>query len=384
MNPADLPETIAARLDEDVRRSATPAAPPRLRELGFAALGALLAAETTAAGSAPEERFLRAAHAAAGGEDWPEQVAAALALPAPVDAALLRARRAFGLDAVETIALALVVAVEDDPVACRLLAWLQAPNPAPRPTLGLLARALAPLHATWQAGHGSQVAEAATLHTLAYGAALRHGLMQLDEGRAAGPLCETPLRVPAPLAATLAGVAVDWPACATPPLWPLPAPLAELAPALDAALCEWARDLMALPRAGLVIRSAAEHEACGIAAELVRRLGAQPAWFSAERSADGGATLQGGAEAWLVLSGRIPVFSVLGVPGEVVSLPALRHYAGPVVVVTGLDGGVRRDGALADWRVPLPDLRTREALWAHALARQAAGGSADDATALAP
>jgi hypothetical protein len=369
MNAADLPPRLATL---------------RLRDFGFAALGALLHGPQDQA--AAEERFLREAHAAAGGEDWPARARMALGAPLSGDGRFARARTAFALTAVECLALALAAAVEDDPVAGRVIAWLQAPNAGPRPTLALLARALAPL----QDGGGELdplQRETAALHGLAYGAAVRHGLLSTEpasDARDPRPLCETALRVPATLAAVLAGVEADWPGSAAPPLWQVPDGLARLAPALDAALADWARDLGAMPRSGLVIRSAAEHEARGIAAELARRLGARPAWFRVGRSDQGSSgqadALPAGAEAWLLLSGRIPVFEIAGAPGTVASLPALAVYAGPALVVTGLDGGVRRDGAMADWRVPLPDATTRAALWGDALAD---AGADDDAPDLA-
>lgn len=340
MNPADLPPQLTTTL--------------RPRDFGLAALGALLVHPSDPA-AAPEEHFLREALAAAGGHDWRGHALAGIERDAP----LARARDAFGLSALETLALALCAAVEDDPLACRVIAWMQAPHPSARPSLALLARALAPLHDSFDS-NDPQRSEAATLHALAYGRAMRHGLLQAEEASTARPLCETTLRVPAPIAAALAGVACDWPGAPTPALWPVAA-----APALDAALTDWSRDLAAMPRSGLVIRSAAPHEARGLADDLVRRLGSQPAWFASTDS------LPPGAEAWLVLSGRVPVFEVDGAPGGVTTLPPLGVYAGPALVVTGLDGGVRRDGPMADWRVPLPDAATRNALWQAALADEA-------------
>ncbi|WP_457394973.1 ATP-binding protein [Roseateles sp. P5_E1] len=337
MNPADLPPQLTPTM--------------RPRDFGLAALGALLI-HPSEQNAAPEERFLREALAAAGGDEWRTHAPASLDRDAP----LARARDAFGLSSIETLALALVAAVEDDPLACRVIAWMQAPQASPRPALALLARAFAPLHESFS-DTDPQRSEATTLHALAYGRAMRHGLLQAEEPNAAHPLCETALRVPAPIAAALAGVACDWPGAPTPAVWPV-----TPVPALDTALADWARDLAAMPRSGLVIRSAAPHEARGLAAELVRRLDAEPAWFA---NAD---ALPPGAEAWLVLTGRVPIFEIDGAPGTVTTLPALAVYDGPALVVTGLDGGVRRDGPMADWRVPLPDAATRTALWRDALA----------------
>jgi len=316
------------------------------RELAFAALGALL--QATPDEDAPEARFLRQAWLQAGGAQWPQQLAHALALPAPQDATLLRAATLLQLAPVEVLAVALAAGVEQDPLVGRLLVWLQAPASSARPSLALLARALAPLHP----GGGSEAqAEAETLYALAFGAAQRAGLLLLDgEDR---PLCERGLRMHAAIAAALAGIDADWPGST--------APAAADAQGLDdVALDAWAERLRAGGDAALLIRSGSPAEAQAVAAALAARLQMRPAWFGSE--------LPPGVDLWLALTQRVPVFALPSVPGEVLSVPPLRHHRGPVLVLGGLDGGVRRDdGLLAEWRVPRAPLATRQALWRDAL-----------------
>ena len=158
------------------------------RELGFAALGALL--QATPDEDAPEARFLRQAWLRCGGASWPQQVAQTLALPPPEDAALLRVAALLRLAPVEVLAVALAAGVEHDPLIGRLFGWLQAPAGQARPSLALLARALAPLH---PGGSNDAQAEAETLYALAFGAAQRAGLLLLDGDDR--PLCERGLRV---------------------------------------------------------------------------------------------------------------------------------------------------------------------------------------------
>jgi hypothetical protein len=363
MNAADLPADLPTEALATVR--------PRWRDIALAALGGLLAdgmAQPTAA-LAAEERYLRDALARAGGAGWPAAALAALANPAPADAPLARARSAFGLDAPASLALALAAAVEDDPVAGRVIAWLQAPLATPRPTLALLARALAPLAAVDDSDDPAAdplQREARLLHRLADGPALQHGLVLCD-APPERPLCDATWRVPPFIAAALAGIDGGGPGAPAPPCWQPPEPLAVLDPALDASLNRWATDLGRLPRAGLVLRSGAPHEACGLAAEIVRRRGARPAWFPVER----GLPLPAGTAAWLLLTGRVPVFRLDAAPGEVIDLPPLPLVDGPLLVAAGLDGGVRRDGPLADWRVPRPGPEARTRLWAQALGEAA-------------
>ena len=327
------------------------------RELAFAALGALLQGRPE--DDAPEARFLHQAWSSAGAQGWTEQVAQALALPAARDAGLLRVAAGLQLAPVEVLAVALTAGVEDDPVIGRVLAWLQAPSASPRPSLALLARALAPLHPS-ASGCSEAQAEAETLYALAFGAALRSGLLVSDGDER--PLCERCLRVRAPIAAALAGIDADWPGSATPQP---AAPQGLDDPALDT----WAARLQTGGAAALLVRSGSPAEAQAVAQALANRLQARPAWFGPE--------LPAGADLWLALTQRVPVFTLPTVPGEVLTVPALQHHRGPVLVLAGLDGGVRRDdGVLAEWRVPRAPLAVRQALWKAALGDTAA---ADDA-----
>lgn len=326
----------------------------RCRDIALAALGSLLPPGTAAA--TDEARFLHQALAQAGGALWPQQLAQAMALPSPPDEALARATALLNLSPVEILAVALTAAVEDDALTGRMLAWLQAPTAGARPTLALLARALAPLT---QQAEDPQQAEADTLYALAFGPAVRSGLLLLDdEGR---PLCERSLRVVAPIAAALAGVSADWPGSRVRAASvQAEAALVESVPALRAAADRWAANLAATPQATLALRSASAAEARGMAAAIIERLGGRPAWFDDQ--------LPAGADVWLMLSGRVPVFALQAAPGELAAVPPLPAYDGPVLVTTGLDGGVCREGAaVADWRIPAPDPATRGALWRAAL-----------------
>jgi hypothetical protein len=332
---------------------------PRGREIALAALGALLPRPD--ADAPPEARFLHQATAALA--DLQGAWQAALALPAPADTALVRAAGRLGLAPVEMLAVALAAAVEDDPVVGRVLAWLQAPGGGARPTLALLARAFAPLLDGGAGDADPAAREAGALYALACGNAVRRGLLLLDgEDR---PLCERALRVAPCIAAALAGVESDGPGLAAPALWSPPEGLA----ALDEALALWAARLAATPRATLALRSASPAEAGGVAAALAARLGLRVAWFGAE--------LPAGAEAWLAVSGRLPVFVLDAAPGELRTLPALAGHPTPMLAVLGPDGGLRRDdAAVADWRLPRPDAAERRVLWRAALGKVDAADTA--------
>jgi hypothetical protein len=203
-------------------------------------------------------------------------------------------------------------------------------------------------------------AEAETLYALAFGAAVRAGLLVIDgEDR---PLCERTLRVHPPIAAALASIDADWPGG---PQAPGAVARGHDAAALDA----WAQRLAASGDAALVIRSASPAEARAVAQALVQRLGARPAWFGAE--------LPPGADLWLALTGRVPVFALPTAPGDVLTVPPLQYHRAAVLVLAALDGGVRRDdGVLAEWRVPRASLAVRQQLWCAALGDTPAAASA--------
>lgn len=315
---------------------------PGCRELALAALGALL---PDPADPAAEARFLREAWQRCGAAAWPQQLAQALA---GGDGALQQLAARLHLSPAELLAVALVASVEDDPVVGRVLAWLQ--GGSPRPSLALLARALAPLEPA-AAGCSEAQAEALLIHRLAHSAALRAGALQLQgEDR---PLCERTLAMPAPIAAVLAGVDADWPGA------PLPQPADTDALDLDT-IAAWADRLRAGGDAALLVRCSSLAEAQALAVALAARLQRRPAWFGPE--------LPPGADLWLALGARLPVFMLPTAPLQVQAVPALQHHRAPVLVLAGADGGVRRDdGVLAEWRVPPAGLGLRRRVWAAAL-----------------
>lgn len=345
----------------------------RCRELALAALGALLPSQPLADDAPPEARFLRDAVLRAGPHaQGPALLAAVQASPSPRDAPLLRAVATLRLGPADLLAAALVAAVEEDPVVGRVIAWLQAPQAQPRPTLGLLARALAPLcsaTAASQAVTGAErdpdAAETDALYALAGGAAVRSGLLELDDEHC--PLCERTVRMAAPLAAALAGVDTDGPRT----LGHVPAGddagWVESLPELREAADRWAARLAATPRATLVLRSAHAAEARGFATALAARLGQRAVWFDSDRAAP---ELPTGIEAWLAITQRLPVFVLQAGPGEVLALPTWAAHAGPVLAIVGLDGGVKRaSAAVADWRIPAPGPQARAGLWRDGLGR---------------
>ncbi|MBL8350561.1 MAG: ATP-binding protein [Burkholderiaceae bacterium] len=292
-------------------------------------------------------------------------------LQAPAtDAGLRSIAQALNLDLCETVATALALAIEFDPMVGRALAWLQAPVGGARPTLGLLAR-LCPLLGWGGGGGASGATPARVVAALCDGPARACGLWQLDgESR---PLTEQALQLPLPLALALQvplpapsaervgeRAAAPWPGLRwldAPAPWP---------PSLQQALRAQAAALGAAgPGAVLVLRSGHPQEARDAAAALAGALG----WRAI--GLDG--TPPVGLGPWLTLQRTLPVLLAEGAPGESLRLPLLPGWRGPLLVAAGLDGQVQADvGPAAEWTVPLPLAAERAALWSTRLSPELA------------
>src|SRR6266581_6424145 len=166
-----------------------------LRNYALAGLAELAQANVPTSSPRPEQRYLfdQLAAVAPTARGFLATLPAYLFAPDERDARLGRLASAFGLTVFEQLAVALASAVEDDAMAGRAVAWLQAPVGGSRPTLGLVAGALAAAP-----GAGPQA-----LHALVSGAAMHSGLLSVMGE--SGPLPERPFGVPIPICLALAG-----------------------------------------------------------------------------------------------------------------------------------------------------------------------------------
>ncbi len=281
-------------------------------------------------GNGPEATWLKAQRAqvpAPALQQWREG-------PPPEDRALHALAQQLPLHPAETLALALAVAVEFDPMLARALAWLQAPVGGARPTLGLL--------------HLPQLPDA--LPALMQGQAHRCGLLQWDEDPVR-PLPERSMWVPQPLALALRGLQASWPGTRELALGDVPVPpsLAEAAAAQAAAL--------RATGGGLAVRSGNPEEAQLGAVLVAQALGLRPLALEGE--------LPRGIGPWLWLERVLPVLRADPAPGETTTIERVPGYGGPFVVACGPDGAVacRGESPLPGWRVPLPAPAERQRLW---------------------
>ena len=61
------------------------------------------------------------------------------------------------------------------------------------------------------------------------------------------------------------------------------------------------------------------------------------------------------------------MFDLRLAPGEHARVPAIPGHRGPVLVVAGPEGSIRSDGAVMEWRIPVPPARERAELWRKGL-----------------
>ncbi len=264
--------------------------------------------------------------------------------PCESDVPLAQAAAQFALDPIETLAVRLAVAAEQDLLVGHLLMHLQQPLAQSRPTIGLVGQAYAPdeLHRA--------------VHVLGQGNAVRCGLLQLcGEDR---PLPERQLRIPLPIALALQRVSS---------IWPGTAPIAEQnrVPLGDAAESRAAALALRLGAAepvspALVVRCADAAESRAAAAAVSSRMKMQAVLVQTDQLA--------GLAPWLVLNGMAPVFSQWLTPGERKPVPVIPGFAGPLLLLTGPEGEFESDErTVLDWRVETPGVTERISLWKAAI-----------------
>jgi hypothetical protein len=251
--------------------------------------------------------------------------------------ATLAAAPGWKLSTGELLAVALAGAAETDAMIGRVLAWLQAPVGAARPTIGLIAML------------ATRFDDDTAFAVLAGGMARASGLIQFDANSRALP--EAALSVPLPVVFALADAALRLApsgvrvGMADPP---------ALSPSLRKAATARAR---ALARGGaLVVRSGHPRESRAVAMEIAAAQGARAAFLEGEPPA--------GFAPWLMLSDCVPVLCAEIAPGERRRLPELAGWSGSWLIAAGPDGSFERDGEiLPSWRVPVPSADERIALW---------------------
>ncbi|MEY4754882.1 MAG: hypothetical protein RJA44_2557, partial [Pseudomonadota bacterium] len=170
--------------------TAAPLSAPEHPPLYRCALASLAEPQTEAMPQGEEARWLSELASESGRCDWNGW----LHQPPAADAALHRLARHYALQPAECVAIALACAVETDPMAGRVLSWLQAPTGGARPMIGLLMSLC------------ERLGLPDGLSALADGTARRIGLLQVDQDERR-PLPEQALWVPLPIVLALRAAA---------------------------------------------------------------------------------------------------------------------------------------------------------------------------------
>ncbi len=324
-------------------------ATPRMRELAFAALAAQVDGSNDTR-TLPEIQFLltHASSIEQLGGPWTDLLSETVRAPHPSDAPLFELAAALRLSLFELLTVALTAAVEDDPLLGRALARMQTPVGGARPTVALLATIFAPL-----------LTASSAFALLWSGPAVRTGLLKLLND--AAPLPECAVAVPPSLCLALASQEAAWPGIQTGSFEE--APIA-MPPSVRQEAARQADALVSPSRAGLLLRSGSPAEARTVAGLMAQRLGRQPAFVQTDQLA--------GLGPWLRLRRLLPVFVYELAPSEKRIIPPLPGYDGPVIALAGPDGSVENSqGALPNWKLPVPSTAERAVLWRSAIGDQA-------------
>jgi hypothetical protein len=333
----------------------TPAADPDAFAFVLAGLARLARACDTLDESLRDRLQAIAARCLPEGVSLPEAFAAYMRRPLKADLPLARVRRSFRLTILETLAVRLAIAAEQDVLTGHLLAHLQEPVARSRPSIGLLAQAFAP-----EESHRA-------VQVLGHGNAVVCGLIELCGED--NPLPERQIRVPLPTALAIEGMSSAWPGAVVISRDQAAVPLGRTADERAAALARRLRR-PGSPGPALVIRCGDMLEARAAAAQVCTLARSKAALIHSDQLS--------GIAPWLVLTRSTPVFSQWLGPGEQKAIPTIPLHGGAMILLTGPEGDFTSDDrAILDWRVETPPANERVELWT------AATGDPDLATRLA-
>ncbi len=321
---------------------------------GLAALAALL----PNGAASPEAAFLRARSAVARGGSVQSALSLVIRHPDPSDLPLLKLADELSLDRIELLTVALAAAVEMDLMCGRAIAHLQLPVGGSRPTLGLLAAALAELES-----------EREVIECLLTGSAVQSGLLVLLNETA--PIAERAVAVPVPLCLALSGRDAVWPAMS---LGEESEPEIALPSSVLAEAKHHARGLMAGTPNVLALRAGSGLEGKAVAREIASAMGLRPLFIETDRSGSASKPPPpaNGLGPLLMLRQLIPVFCFDPGPGERRTVPTVPHYPGPMLVLCGHEGSIEANGETPlSWRIGVPPRDERRELWGIAIGKGA-------------
>jgi hypothetical protein len=337
----------AAQLVEAGNPGLLASGPVLMRTLALAALCDLL--DPAGDHSSPFARLLKSAHTHAGGASWPATLTAVMQSPSQEDARLVAGMQRAGLREPEALAVVIGIGAELDPAFARAVGWLQGTGGAARPTVGLLAAAGALL---------GGVEDSLALQLFSGRVAQQQWLTM---AAASGvPLAQMEAQVPAIVLQALAAMsALD---------------LAEFDNAARLPLSDEQRTAalsaargLATRGGGLLVRALDRQEGLACADVIAQALARRPLIITEKSWPIGCAAVSS-------IEPTLPVFDLPAGPGEQIDLPAPPITEIPLVIVTGLEGGVTVRGQYPpEMHVTMPGAAARRARWRqHGFAGQVA------------
>lgn len=268
--------------------------------------------------------------------------------PKACDYYLIELAGKLNLNAVELLTIALVRAVEEDPMVSRVIAFVQAPVGGSRPTLGLLQSSFelftGDAQAQWIAG------------SIISGMAVRSGVLNILNTDA--PLPEQSVQIPTALVLTMGNQNFLWPGTtlvSKDSLVLLPKSIQKQAKIQALSLQNQANSI-------LVVRSASLREARSVVSEICQQLALEPIFSNADPA------LLKGLGALCLIKGSIPIFEYSLSPADVRLVPDLPGYDGARIAIIGAEGNLEsHSGSIMQWNIPVPKQQERQSLWAHYL-----------------
>ncbi len=320
---------------------------PTIRRIALAAIASNALPVDPAESEPADISFLREhlVLAWSGPGGWRATMRHYLRQPGTEDLPLLQLTSTLGLSRIEMLSVALAAAVEDDLMIGRVIARLQAPIGASRPTIGFLVASFADESST-----GSNA-----IDTLLTGPAVSSGLIAvLGEDV---PMPERAIAVAQHVCHALHGRDSVQPGTT---IGLDDARRVPLPPSIVREAQRHARGLASSPGHALVIRARSPAEGRAAAAAVTDALGKRPLFIATDKTP--------ALVPWLVLRGLVPVYHLDPAPGERTSIPALFPAVSPAIVICGHDGAIEsQTGSAVEWTIPVPPRDEREQLWTSAL-----------------
>jgi hypothetical protein len=288
-----------------------------------------------------------------GGKSLPGLIEHALQHPAEEDLPLLALASYYQLHWLEILSLALCLAVEQDAMVGRVLAFVQSPVLSSRPSLGLLEAALGLLLDDAEEGAPRQGRVGIFLLS---GTAIEIGL--LCAGNTSAPLPEQVLQLPPSVAIALGG---SWQPLGGTAL-ATPEEDIQLPDSITAEARRYASALTGTGRRALLLRSTSLPEGRAIVNLVARELDTLPLYVKSPQA------LNEPLGILAVIANLLPVIQLRQAALEGGRLPKLAGYEGPILVLGEPDDELSADSyALMDWLVPIPLAEERRRIWSHYL-----------------